>query len=244
MNKDQFARLARHRKVKQVLADYAPAVADVPAFAGLAAQYLAQLALLDTAGRKTGTPTVGATLSKNTAGTALIARLVKAASALYLLYKAESNLTDAAQLHRRDSDYTTMPELELATEAVDLNQRVQARQADLKKSYNLNDDFLTALAADAASFNTLLTAPQLALDAAKIKGATARVTLSALNNFLRDDLRAGMELLKDTHEDAYKALREASQVDDARYRKGKAKQAGKAGESLAKDGETLSPPTS
>ena len=227
MNKDQLARLQRHRKVKQTLADHATAVADVPAFAGLAAQYLAQLGLLDNAGRKAGTPTTGATLSKATAGTALVARLVKAANALYLLYKADGDLTAATQLHRRDSDYTTMPDLELATEAIDLNQRVQARQADLKKGYNVQDDFLAALAADAESFGTQLTAPQLAIDAAKIKGATARVTLSTLNVFLRDDLRAGMELLKDTHRAAYDALREASQVDDARYRKGKAKGAGK-----------------
>ena len=227
MNKDQLARLQRHRKVKQTLADYAAAVAAVPAFAALATGYLAQLGLLDTAGRKAASPATGATLSKNTAGTALIARLVKAANALYLLYKAEGNLIDTAQLHRRDSDYTTMTELALATEATDLNQRVQARKADLKKSYNVQDDFLTALAADAASFSSQLTAPQLAIDAAKIKGATARVTLSALNGFLRDDLRAGMELLKDIHRAAYDALREASQVDDARYGKSTAKRAQK-----------------
>ena len=107
MNKDQLARLQRHRKVKQRLATYATAVADVPAFATIAAAYLTQLELLDNA---------------------------------------------------------------------------------------------------------------------KIKGATARATLSALNAFLRDDLRAGMELLKDTHEEAYKALREASQGDDARFGKGKAKE--------------------
>ena len=82
------------------------------------------------------------------------------------------------------------------------------------------DDAIAALATDAASFDALLSSPQLAIDGAKIKGATAKSTLSALNDFLRDDLRAGMELLKDTHEDAYKALREASQVDDARYGKG------------------------
>ncbi|GAA4038691.1 hypothetical protein GCM10022409_25370 [Hymenobacter glaciei] len=223
MNKDRFARLARHRKVQQILANNAAAVAAVPAFAKLAAQYQQQLGLLDGTARKKGVVSEGATLAKSTVGTALIARLVKATNALYLLYKAEepANLTEAAKMHRRDSDYTTMPELALATEATDLNQRIQARQADLKKGYNLNDDFLAALAADAASFGTQLTAPQLAIDAAKIKGATARVTLIALNNFLRDDLRAGMELLKDTHEEAYKALREASQVDDARYRKGK-----------------------
>ena len=47
--------------------------------------------------------------------------------------------------------------------------------------------------------------------------------------FLKDDLRAGLELLKDTQPDAYKALREASQVDDAAYRKKKEKRAGKGG---------------
>ena len=216
MNKDQLSRLQRHRNVRPALADHTPAVADVPAFAALAASYLAQLELLDGAGRPTGAASAGATLSKNTAGTALIARLVKAANALYLLYKAEGNLTEATPLHRRDSDYRNLTQLALATEAAGLNQRMQAHKTNLKKSYNITDDFLAALAADAASFSAQLTAPQLAIDAAKIKGATARVTLSALNNFLRDDLRAGIELLKDTHPQAYQALREASQVDDAR----------------------------
>lgn len=223
MNKDQLARLQRHHKVKQALADNATAVADVPAFAALATDYLAQLALLDESGRKTEAPAAGATRSKALAGTGLIARLVKAASALYLLYKADGNLAEATQLHRRDSDYTAMTDLELATEGTALHHRVMARQADLKKSYNLTDDFLRALATDAAAFRAQLTAPQLAIDAAKIKRATARVVLSALNVFLRDDLRAGMELLKDTHPAAYDALREASQVDDARYGKGKVK---------------------
>ena len=230
MNKDQFARLARHRKVKQVLADNAPAVADVPAFAGLAAQYLAQLALLDGAARRKPVTSAGATLAKGTAGTALIARLVKVANALYLLYKAAQptpNLEEAAKLHRRPSDYTALSELELATEAHDLNQRATANQAALIKDYNLTAADLATLAADAQSFDTKLSAPQLAIDARKIKGATATATLSALNIFLRDDLRAGMELLKDTHRDAYDALREASQVDDAAYRKKKAKRAGK-----------------
>ena len=223
MNKDQFARLTRHRKVKQVLADYALAVAAVPAFAKLSAQYLTQLGLLDGAARRKPVTTAGATETKSTTGTALITRLVKAANALYLLYKAEEptpNLTEAAKMHRRPSDYTHLSELELATEAYDLSQRVTAHKAALKKDYNLTDDAIAALATDAASFDALLSSPQLAIDGAKIKGATAKSTLSALNDFLRDDLRAGMELLKDTHEDAYKALREASQVDDARYGKG------------------------
>jgi hypothetical protein len=64
-----------------------------------------------------------------------------------------------------------------------------------------------------------LTAPPFAIDANEIKGATAKSTLSTLNDFLR----AEMELLKDTHAEAYQALREASQVDDAR----RGKEAGK-----------------
>ena len=230
MNKDQFARLARHRKVKQVLADQATAVADVPAFAALAAQFLQQLGLLDGAARKKPVTSAGATLTKGTAGTALIARLVKVANALYLLYKAAQpspNLEEAAKLHRRPSDYTALAELELATEAHDLNQRATANKAALLKDYNLTADDLKTLGEDAQSFDTQLSAPQLAIDARKIKGATATATLSALNLFLKDDLRAGMELLKDTHRDAYDALREASQVDDAAYRKKKAKRAGK-----------------
>ncbi|MBF9223455.1 hypothetical protein [Hymenobacter ruricola] len=225
MNKDQLARLARHRKVQQVLADNATAVAAVPAFARLAAQYQAQLGLLDGTARKKGVASEGATLAKSAVGTALIARLVKAANALYLLYKAEepANVAEAAGLHRRASDYTAMTDQALAAEATDLARRAAAHASVLKKEYNWDTDATTALADAAQAFAAQLSAPQLAIDAAKIKGATAKSTLSALNVFLKDDLRAGMELLKDTHEDAYKALREASQVDDAAYQKKKAK---------------------
>lgn len=222
MNKEQFARLARHRKVQQVLADNAPAVAAVPAFARLAAQYQQQLGLLDGAAQRKAITSEGATLAKSAAGTALVARLVKAANALYLLYKAEepANLTEAAKMHRRASDYTNMSDQALATEAADLARRVAANKTPLMSDYNLTAASIKDLTDDARAFEAQLTAPQLAIDASKIKGATAKSTLSALNIFLRDDLRAGMELLKDTHEDAYKALREASQVDDAGSRKG------------------------
>lgn len=225
MNKDQLARLARHRKVQQALADQAPAVAAVPAFARLAAQYLQQLALLDGTARRGATASAGATQTKSAAGTALIGRLVKAANALYLLYKAETpaNLAEAAQLHRRPSDYANLSAQELATEALALARRVTEHQAELVENYNFRAADGPALAAEAAAFNGQLMGPQLAIDAAKIKGAAATATLSALNNFLRDDLRAGMELLQDTHPAAYAALREASQVDDAGYRKKVAK---------------------
>jgi hypothetical protein len=48
------------------------------------------------------------------------------------------------------------------------------------------------------SFDGILSSPQLTIDAGKIKGATAKTTFSALNRFLKDDLRPGMELLKDS----------------------------------------------
>ncbi len=60
------------------------------------------------------------------------------------------------------------------------------------------------------TFYAALSKPQLAIDAQKLKGAAARTALTELNRYLRDDLRSGMELLKDTHPDAYQALREAS----------------------------------
>ena len=220
MNKDQFARLERHRKVKQVLADNAPAVASVPAFARLTSSYLQQLGLLDGAARRKAVTSEGATIAKGAAGAALIARLVKAANALYLFYKAAPNLEEAAKMHRNRSDYTNMTDLELATEALSLSKRVATHQAALA-DYNITSADAAALAAEAQSFDGLLSAPQLAIDANKIKGATAKATLSDLNRFLKEDLRAGMELLKDSQPAAYQALREVSQVDDAGSRKGK-----------------------
>lgn len=222
MNKGQFARLERHRKVKKALADHPDAVALVPAFAALSAQYLQQLGLLDGTARKKPVTSQGATLSKGTTGVALTARLVKAANALYLYYKSTGNLEEAAKMHRNPTDYRNMNELERATEAADLSQRVTALKTELK-DYNISADDVATLAADAASFDALLAAPQLAIDARKIKGATASATLSALNVFLKDDFRAGLELLKDSQPDAYKALREAMQVDDPAYLKKKLK---------------------
>ncbi len=234
MNKDQFARLERHRKVKKTLKTFALAVASVPAFAKLVAQYLGQLATLDGTAQRNPVTSEGATMAKSLDGTALIGRLMKAANALYLLYKAETpaNLEEAAKMHRRDSDYTSMTDLELATEAVDVAKRVAANKAALMAEYNVTAAEVKALGDDAESFDDMLANPQLAIDAGKIKGATARTTLSSLNIFLKDDLRSGMELLKDSEPDAYKALREASQVDDAGYRKRKAKRAGKGNSSI------------
>lgn len=221
MNKDQFARLERHRKVKQRLTDFKSVVDSVPAFADLATTYVAQLTLLEGTARRKPVTSQGATTSNETAGDALIERLVKAANALWLLYKAEGNLTQAAKLHRRPTDYREMQYLELATEAISLSKQVQARQATLT-NYNINAAAAQALAADAQAFDAALENPQLAIDEQKIKGATAKSTLSDLNRYLRDDLRAGMELIKDSHPDAYQALREACQVDDPAYRKRKA----------------------
>ena len=130
-------------------------------------------------------------------------------NALYLLYKAEepANLTEAAKMHRRLSDYTAMTDQALATEATDLAQRVAAHRTELQKDYNWEATTITSLATDAQAFSSR---PRSWPSTAKIKGATAASVLSALNTFLKDDLRAGMELLKDTHPEAYKALREAS----------------------------------
>ncbi|WP_151087419.1 hypothetical protein [Hymenobacter baengnokdamensis] len=50
---------------------------------------------------------------------------------------------------------------------------------------------------------------------------TGKYTVSALNVFLKKDLRSGIESLKSTHPNFYKALREANQADDAWYRHSK-----------------------
>lgn len=221
MTKDQLARLERHRKVRKILTDNAAVVAAVPAFARVATAYQAQLTLLDGAAERNAVSSEGATQSKSAAAVALTARLVKAANALYLVYKAAvptPNLTEAAKLRRRRSDYTSLTALELATEAAALSGRVTANTTLLRTDYNLSAADQQALAAEAAAFSANLPNPQLAIDAAKTKGATTKTTLSALNAFLRDDLRAGLELLRDTAPDTYRALREASQVNDAAYR--------------------------
>jgi hypothetical protein len=213
MKKSQFIRFNRHRKVRQTLDTYSTAVASVPALAKLVLHYGQQLALLEDIGPKNIVSSRDAKLDKNTAGTVLITRLVKVANALYLLYKSEGNLEEATRMYRSPTDYRNMSELALATEAIDLSQRTTARVKELV-DYNVSAADVETLTTDAASLNHLLESSRLASDAGRIKGATAISVLSDLNRFLKDDLRSGIELLKDTHEDAYKALREASQAND------------------------------
>jgi hypothetical protein len=67
-----------------------------------------------------------------------------------------------------------MTDQTMATEVPAPSQRAAAYAKDLKIDYDLDD------AASAASFDALLTNLQLAIDAAKIKVATAKATLSAL----------------------------------------------------------------
>lgn len=227
MNKDQFARLERHRKVKQKLADWQPAVEAVPAFKKVAGAYLGQLKTLDGAARKRPVTSQGATQAKTDSSESLIPRAVKAANALWLLYRNEQNAEAAAKLHRNPSDYRDMQDLEQATEFLNVSQQVTARITDLAKDYNVSTEFAEAFATDAKSLDDSLEKPELAIDDQKIKGANARVTLQGLNRYLKEDFRAGLELLKDTHREAYDAIREACQVDDPGYRKRKAKRMGK-----------------
>jgi len=80
--------------------------------------------------------------------------------------------------------------------------------------------------------------PTPATAAVNTNNATNKNARNKMTHFLKDDLRAGMELLKDTHRNAHDALREASQVDEPSYRQKKAKRAGKgAGISTASGGE-------
>lgn len=222
MTKDQFARLERHRKVKQRLLDWQPAVDAVPAFKAVTETYLATLQLLDGTARKRPLVAQGATAANQLAADSLIPRLVKAANALWLLYKQEGNLEAAGKLHRVPSDYRNMQDLDFATEARSVSDQLTARIADLS-GYNLPPAYAAALAADAKAYDTGLERPQLVIDDQKIKSATARDTLRGLNRFLKEDFRSGLELLKDTHPAAYQALREACQVDDPAYRARKAK---------------------
>ncbi|MBC7448121.1 MAG: hypothetical protein H7330_08690 [Hymenobacteraceae bacterium] len=231
MTKDQFARLERHRKVKQRVSDWQAAVDAVPAFKEVTAAYLTKLQLLDGTARKRPLVSQGATAANQLAAEALVTRVVKAANALWLLYRKEKNGEAAGKLHRNLSDYRSMQDLAFATEALRISAQLTARIADLK-NYNLIPADAATLATDAQAFDDSLEKPQLAIDDQKIKGANAGATLRELNRYLKDDFRAGLELLKDTHPDAYQALREASQVDDPGYRKRKAERmVGRAGQS-------------
>ena len=234
MNRIQNARLNRHQKYRQVLAESAAEVATVPAFADLAAEYGQYLDLLLPAlGAQQGTTSQGATETKADHGAALVPALVRHASALMLLLKKEGNLEAARGLHIHRSDYTRLSGPALAAEAAHVAQAARQRLPDLPR-YGITPAHVAALDADVAAFTAALPGPKVSIERHKVSTATFRNALKAADNFLNEDLKAGAELLADAHPLLYARLKEARRIDDAGYGLGAKAQAKKAAKKAAK----------
>ncbi len=225
MNKQQTARLKRHRKVANVLNDHPTDVQAVPAFAEAAQDFQGRLALVSgVPGRRS---TKGATEQKGRLREQLEARLLKTANALYLFYRKQNDLEAARSLYRKPSEYTRLDALALSKAATDLSAVATARTADLAP-YNLDAAAVQALATDAQAYDASIDKPKTSAEAGKVVTATTAQLLTDLDRYLKDEFYSATQLLADSHPLLFALLREATRVDDAGVRKpGKNKGKGK-----------------
>lgn len=208
----QTARLKRHRKVADVLNSYPDDVQAVPAFADIAQELQARLALVG--GIPARRTSKGATEQKSQLRDHLEARLLKAANALYLLYRKEGDLEAARTLYRKASEYTRLNALALARVAADLSAATAARTKYLAP-YNLDAAAVQALATAAQAYNESIDRPKTSIEASKATTATTQL-LQDLDRYLKDDFySAAMQLLPDSHPQLFALLQEAIRVDNA-----------------------------
>lgn len=216
MNKQQTARLKRHRKVADVLNAHPDDVQTVPAFAEVAQELQARLTLVnDIPARRTSK---GATEQKGQLRDQLETRLLKAANALYLLYRKEDNLEAARTLYRKASEYTRLDALALARVADGLSTAAASRAGDLV-AYNLDTAAVAALATAAQAYNESIDKPKTSIEAGKVATITTAQLLQDLDRYLKDDFYSAMQLLPDSHPQLFALLQEAIRVDDAGSRK-------------------------
>ncbi|SHJ36984.1 hypothetical protein SAMN02745146_2943 [Hymenobacter daecheongensis DSM 21074] len=234
MDRKQAAQVLRHRKVAEVLDLYPQETEAVAAFAEVAEEFRQKLALV--AGLSPRRKSEGATEQKGLHRDALTAGLVKAANALYLLYKKEKNLEAARTLPRTRSDYRNLSALLFNEQAAAVSKAATQRVASLK-SYNLSPDAVQQLATAAQTYNDSIDKPKTATEAGKVTTAATAQLIQDLNRYLKDDFRSATELLTDTHPLLYARLREAMRVDDASYGRSAAAKARKAAKAAA-DSET------
>lgn len=216
MNKQQTARLKRHRKVAEVLDAYPAQVQAVPAFAEIGQQFQDRLALVS--GIPARRTSKGATEQKGQLREQLETRLVKAANALYLLYRKDNDLEAARTLYRKPSEYARLDSLALARTAQDLSRIATSRTPDLDH-YGLDTAAVQALAAATEAYDTSIDRPKASIEAGKVTTATTTQLLQDLDRFLKDDFYSGMQLLPDAQPQLYALLQEAMRIDDAGSRK-------------------------
>ena len=227
MNKNQSARIKRHGKVDRVLTDFTAAIAALPGIAAIVGAYRTLAAPLLPITQQQRPTSQGATQSKTTTETGLIAYLVRAASAVYLVLRGIGTpeaLTTAGALHRRRSDYTGFDDAELATEAATVLGLATTHAAAIAP-FNFTAADLAELTRLAGSNTTQAPAPKLEIEKRKIGGQTLKTVLKSVDDFLKDSLRSAIDLVETTHPDLYKRFHEARRVDDPAYHTRKAKRA-------------------
>jgi hypothetical protein len=234
MTRDQSARLKRHQKVASVLQEHPSELATLPAVQDLATEYLQRLQLLSPALEQKSRRSQGATETKEDSETALLGPLVRHANALLLLYKKEGNLEAARNLHVHRSDYTRLGAPGLASEANTVAKAAQLRQADLA-GYGIQPADVQKLAAAVTRFTEAAPAPKTAIEQRKVGGITFRRALKELDDFLKEDLKAGMELLTEEFPQLAARLQEARRVDAPGYGRSAKAQARKAAKKKKKD---------
>ncbi|MBD2713674.1 hypothetical protein KBK19_01355 [Microvirga sp. STR05] len=231
MDRKQAAQVLRHRKVVEVLDEYPQEVQAVAAFKEAADGFREKLDLVSGVGprRKSG----GATEQKGLNRDELTAGLVKAANALYLLYKKEGNLEAARTLLRNRSEYRNLSALLFNEQAQAVSKAATQRVSSLK-DYNLDATAVQKLSAGAQTYDASIDKPKTATEAGKVTTAATTQLIQDLNRYLKDDFKPATELLVDTHPLLYARLREAMRVDDASYGRSAAAKARKAAKQAAK----------
>lgn len=219
MNRKQTARMLRYRKLVAVLDDFPTETQAVPAFADAAAGLRERVALVGRLPKRLKSK--GATESKATNRQALTAQLVKAANALYLLYRKENKLDAALSLPLTRSEFNRLEALEFVKEADTIVDAVNLRAADLAARYNLPADAVQALQTEATAYDESIGKPKNVIEGGKVLTSTTAQLLTELNRFRQDEFKRAVELLVDSHPLFYARLQEAMRVDDAGSRKRK-----------------------
>lgn len=113
---------------------------------------------------------------------------MKAANALYLLYKKEGNLEAARTLLRNRSEYRNLSALLFNEQAQAVSRAAIQRAADLGR-YNLDAAAVQQLAAAAQAYDQSIDKPKTATEAGKVTTAATTQLIQDLNRYLKDDFR-------------------------------------------------------
>jgi hypothetical protein len=108
------------------------------------------------------------------------------------------------------------------------------RQADLAP-YGIKPAHVQELTQLLAAYVAASPVPKTSIEQRKIGGISFRRALKELDDFLKDDLQAGIQLLADDYPELYARLQEARRIDEPGYGRSAKAQARKAAKKEGKD---------